>query len=372
MPRPAVVPARIKCLVVDDRPENVMALSALLRREDVEILEASSGAEALELLLVHDVALALLDVQMPEMDGFELAELMRGSERTRDVPIIFVTAGTRDQQRVFAGYDRGAVDFLYKPVEPHVLRNKANVFFQLYQQKQQILRELHERTETLRLHEMFAAVLGHDLRTPLNAILTTARLIECQTADEPVRASAARMVSSGERMGRMIDDLLDMARARLAGGLVLRPEAADLGALVLRVVREHRAAYPARTLEVQQSGDLAGEWDTDRFAQMASNLLGNALDHGDASEPVRVGVEAAGDRVVLQIANAGTIAPELLPHLFDAYRRERPSSSRPEGLGLGLYIAQQIAWAHGGRIDVASSDGRTVFRVTLPRKRAAS
>jgi signal transduction histidine kinase len=310
---------------------------------------------------------------MPEMDGFELAELMRGNQRTRDVPIIFVTAGTRDQQRVFAGYDRGAVDFLYKPIEPHVLRNKANVFFQLYEQKQQILRELHDRTETLRLNEMFAAVLGHDLRTPLNAILTTARLIELQTAEEPVRASAARMVSSGERMGRMIDDLLDLARARLAGGLVIRPEAADLGALVLRVVREHQAAYPSRTVELAQSGDLAGTWDPDRFAQMASNLLGNALDHGDASEPVRVGVDGtAGDRVSLEVANAGTIAPELLPHVFEAYRRERPPAARPEGLGLGLYIAQQVAWAHGGRIEVTSSDGRTVFRVTLPRRPTAS
>ena len=121
----------VKCLLVDDVEENLLALSALLRRDDVELLEARSGAEALELLLVHDVALALLDVQMPDMDGFELAELMRGSERTRHVPIIFVTAGARDQHRLFKGYEAGAVDFLYKPIEPHILKNKAEVFFQL-------------------------------------------------------------------------------------------------------------------------------------------------------------------------------------------------------------------------------------------------
>ena len=100
-------------------------LSALLRRDDVEVLTARSGSEALELLLVHDVALALLDVQMPEMDGFELAELMRGSERTRQVPIIFVTAAARDQHRLFKGYESGAVDFLYKPIEPHILREQG-------------------------------------------------------------------------------------------------------------------------------------------------------------------------------------------------------------------------------------------------------
>src|SRR5580698_8856411 len=104
----------VKCLIVDDLQENLLALSALLEREDVQVLTAKSGAAALELLLVHDVALAFLDVQMPEMDGFELAELMRGSDRTRHIPIIFVTAGVRDQYRLFKGYETGAVDFLYK------------------------------------------------------------------------------------------------------------------------------------------------------------------------------------------------------------------------------------------------------------------
>ena len=136
----------VKCLLVDDLEENLLALAALLQRQDVEILTARSGAEALELLLVHDVALAFLDVQMPEMDGFELAELMRGSERTRQVPIIFVTAGARDQHRLFKGYESGAVDFLFKPIEPHILQNKADVFFQLHRQKLQLARELSEKT----------------------------------------------------------------------------------------------------------------------------------------------------------------------------------------------------------------------------------
>src|SRR5882757_8493964 len=128
------MPPRIKCLLVDDLEENLLALCALLQRDDVELLTARSGPDALELLLLHDVALAFLDVQMPDMDGFELAELMRGSERTRHVPIIFVTAGGHDQHRLFQGYDTGAVDFLHKPIEPHMLKSKADVFFQLYRQ----------------------------------------------------------------------------------------------------------------------------------------------------------------------------------------------------------------------------------------------
>src|SRR5579864_7358024 len=119
----------VKCLLVDDLEENLLALSALVQRDGVEILRARSGAEALEILLQdNNVALALIDVHMPEMDGFELAELMRGSERTRSIPIIFITAGTRDQERLFKGYDAGAVDFIYKPIEPRILHNKVDVF----------------------------------------------------------------------------------------------------------------------------------------------------------------------------------------------------------------------------------------------------
>src|ERR1700685_2857478 len=159
---------RVKCLLVDDLEENLLALAALLRRDDVEVLTARSGPQALELLLVHDVALALLDVQMPKMDGFELAELMRGSERTREIPIIFVTAAARDQHRLFKGYESGAVDFLYKPIEPHIIENKAAVFFRLARQKQQLAPELQDKTGALRLHEMFMAVLGNDLCHPLS------------------------------------------------------------------------------------------------------------------------------------------------------------------------------------------------------------
>src|ERR1700733_398263 len=144
----------VKFLIVDDREENLIALEALLRRDGLEILRARTGDEALEILLLHDVALALLDVQMPEMDGFALAELMRGSERSRHVPIIFVTAAVQEQHRVFQGYDAGAVDFLFKPIEPRILKHKTGVFFELYKQRQTL-------AEMLRVNEMFIAVIGH-------------------------------------------------------------------------------------------------------------------------------------------------------------------------------------------------------------------
>ena len=238
----------IKCLLVDDLEENLLALAALLQGDDVEILTARSGFEALELLLAHEFALAFLDVQMPEMDGFELAELMRGSERTRHIPIIFVTAGAREQQRVFKGYESGGVDFIYKPIEPHILKNKADVFFQLHRQRLELAQELQVRTETLRLNEMFSALLAHDLRNPLSAILASAQLLQRRSARRPRPGSGGpHSAASGKHMSRLIEDMLDLARARLAGGIVVKREPADLRVLVERVVREHQAAAPGRS-----------------------------------------------------------------------------------------------------------------------------
>lgn len=362
---------RIKCLLVDDLPDNLLALAALLQSEDVDIYSARSGPEALELLLVHDFALAFLDVQMPDMDGFELAELMRGSERTRHVPIIFVTAGAREQQRVFKGYESGAVDFIYKPIEPHILKNKAEVFFQLYRQRQQLAQELKERTETLRLNEMFSALLAHDLRSPLSAIVASAQLLKRRNADQQVQEGAARILTSSHHMGRLIEDMLDLARARLAGGIVIKREPVDLRLLVERVVREHQAAAgPSRVIDMGCQGDCLGEWDAERIAQVASNLIGNALKHGDALSPVEVRVDGTRlHEVVLTVANAGTIPPEIVDHLFDPFRGGQRPAGRREGLGLGLYIVYQIVKAHGGLVEVDTGrDGRTVFRVSVPRR----
>ncbi len=227
----------VKFLIVDDREENLIALEALLRRDGLEVLKARTGDEALEILLVHDVALALLDVQMPEMDGFALAELMRGSERSRHVPIIFVTAGVQEQHRVFRGYDAGAVDFLFKPIEPRILKHKASVFFDLYKQRQEL-------AETLAVNETFLAVIGHDLKNPIHSIVMAAELILRQGGDPNTRRHAERIKTSSRRMVRMIDDLFDLSRVRLGGGIPLECARLDLVTITRSVVAECVAAAP--------------------------------------------------------------------------------------------------------------------------------
>ena len=360
-------PQPVRCLIVDDLDENLIALSALLSSDEVEVLTARSGVDALELLLTHDVALCLVDVQMPEMDGFELAELIRGTERTRHVPLIFVTAGDRERRRMFKGYESGAVDFLYKPVDAHILRSKADVFFELYRQRRQLARDLEEKTETLRLNELFVGVLGHDLRNPLTTVLTSGELLS-QMTDPKVAKMGQWVLSSGQRMSQLIEDTLDLIRARIGGGIGINAATTDLLAVVNRVADEQRVASGGREIVVEKNGDAVGIWDSNRLAQVASNLIGNAIKHGKDG-PVNVAIDANESQVVLTVSNRGTIPAEILPNIFDPFRGTRDrEGGRHGGLGLGLYIVQQIVLAHGGTIDVQSGvDDTTTFRIELPR-----
>ena len=360
---------RTKCLLVDDVEENLIALEALLQRDGLDILKAQSGPEALELLLAHDdVALALLDVQMPEMNGFELAELIRGSERTRHIPLIFMTAGSREQNWQFRGYESGAVDFLYKPIDPHMLTNKAGVFFELHRRKQALAHELRARTEALRINEMFMAVLSHDLRTPLQSIVAAATVLKRQPPPDKAALMADRVLGASQRMGHMIDDLLDVTRIRQAGGLALQLGPAHMQTLVQRTLDEVATSHPERPIDSTLAGDLAGTWDAERLSQVVTNLVGNALQHGSADHPVRIAVDGSRpEEVSITVYNGGTIPPGLLPHLFDPFRGGEREPGRHQGLGLGLFIAHQIVRAHHGTIEARSHNDVTSFRVTLPR-----
>ena len=353
----------VKFLLVDDTEENLVALEALLRRDGLELLKARSGPEALELLLQHEVALALLDVQMPEMDGFELAELMRGTDRTKNIPIIFVTAGSRDPARVFKGYESGAVDFLFKPIDPRILKGKADVFFELFRQRV-------ECAQSLRLNEMFVGILGHDLRNPLGAVMMGAQILERQLSDEVQLRTVKRMLTSGRRMNEMIEQLLDLTRARLAGGLgFLRlRKPVEVSNLVQRTIEELRTAHPEREVVMRTIGDSSTSGDGDRLLQLFGNLIANALHHGAPATPVSAVVDGSGDDIRVKISNEGTIPPDLLPVLFDPFRGRQGRGSSA-GLGLGLYISQQIAAAHGGGVTVESTETEgTTFTVRLPRR----
>jgi signal transduction histidine kinase len=355
----------INLLIVDDIQENLIAMEALLRRPQLNILCASSGSQALELLLKHDVALALLDVHMPDMDGFSLAELMRGSVRTRQVPIIFLTASPSDPLRAFKGYETGAVDFLHKPIEPQVILGKVNVFVQLYEQRQLLARRNAELERALELNETMTAVLTHDLRTPLSVVLLCADKLKIELPDHAgIQRTLTFLESSGHRMARMIEQLLDFSRIRTRG-LRMAFAPTDLGALAAAAVDELLQAHGQTTIQLSATGDLLCDVDPDRYAQILSNLIGNAIEHGSL-EPIVVsldGSEAAHVRMI--VSNVGTISDQLLPRLFEPFKGRFHSSS---GLGLGLYIADQFVRLHGGLLSARNQDGRVLMEAIISRR----
>ncbi|MDY0963580.1 MULTISPECIES: hybrid sensor histidine kinase/response regulator [Massilia] len=385
-----------KILIVDDLPENLQALEALLRHDQRAIYQAASGEQALALLLEHEFALAILDVQMPGMDGFELAEVMRSTTRTRHIPIVFVSAAGRELDYAFKGYESGAVDFMYKPLDADAVRSKVNVFVALDQQRREtrrqmlalersrheqevLLRELNQTQQelqrSLKMRDEFMSLVAHELRTPLNTLFLETQMRSLQLkrgntaafAPQPMEAMIQRDERQIKSMIRLIDDMLDVSRMR-SGKLSIRPAQVELMNLLERVVSDLslQAATTGSSLTLRPHDGVTGCWDEFRVEQVIVNLLTNALRYG-CGQPVEVSVERTGDLVRIDVRDQGKgIAPSDLERIFEPYERGA-RNGEPKGLGLGLYISRQLAISHGGELRVTSKPGEgSVFSLVLP------
>lgn len=237
-------------------------------------------------------------------------------------------------------------------------------------------RAVERMQEEAQFRERFIGILGHDLRNPLNAIMLSARQLRRRGAMSPVQQQLAqRMEASAARMGNMISDILDLTRARLSGGIPLHLSPTSLPAVCRQVVEELTVAHPGRDILVQAEGPGEGIWDPERLAQVVSNLVSNALEHGEREGPILVHCRDEAERQVLEISNPGTPIPShLLATLFDPFRQVGASrSGRGSGLGLGLFIVRELVEAHGGQVTVRSTEHEgTTFTVVLPRDARAA
>lgn len=366
----------IKFLLVDDLDANLLALEGLLEREGLELLKARSGPEALELLLQHEVSLAFLDVQMPEMGGFELAEIMRSTERTRSVPIIFLTAGVVDSERRIQGFETGAVDFLPKPIDHQILLNKAAVFFDLARQREELKQreaELRTANEHLarintelnnadRSKDEFLAMLAHELRNPLAPLRNATEILSSPGSSEAAHQQAIEIITRQlGNLSHMIDDLLDVSRIT-QGKISLRRQPVELQSIL-------RSAATAASSGIERAGQgftlqLPGERivldvDATRLEQVIGNLLTNACKYGGPACQIRLSAELdeSGNEVLVRVKDDGAgIEPELLPRLFDLFVQSSRTMDRAHGgLGIGLTIVRRLVELHGGSVSAHSA-----------------
>lgn len=351
---------RISILVVDDIPQNLLAMTATLGTEEIEVRTAESGQEALELLLRHDVALAILDVQMPGMDGFALAELMRGSGRTRNIPIIFLTASGQDEQRNFAGYEAGAVDFLYKPVDARILRGKVEVFVELHRQRLALAQRMTEQERLLRLNSLMLSALSHDIRTPLAALTLNAEIFVRRSETPAIQQAGTRIKSVTAMLSRQVDHLVNLAQQPCDN---LHPTLAwgDLAELVNDCL-----AVSHDNFTLSREGDAHCEFDAVLLSDAIDHLLLQAATYANGA-PLEVVVNGDARRAVtIQTRFNTTLPTAAVNHLFGTgLALEGINTPR---VGPGLHMAERIARAHGGSLIGRSRNGEgTLFELMLPR-----
>ena len=369
--------SKFNVLIVDDHPENLLALESILESPDLNIIKASSGNEALGILLDQEVSLVLLDVQMPGMDGFETAELMRSNERTKNIPIIFVTAISKQRKHVFRGYEAGAIDYLYKPLDLEVLKSKVKAFIEFFKHKkaleettkklQDTVKELDKAKkaaeDATRHKTEFLASMSHEIRTPLNGIIGIADL---GLSDEDLtllqKERLLDVKTSGESLLDIINDILDISKIE-AGKLEIEEFEFSLRELLEKIftIISFRTVKGKNELVCRLSPDMPDiiMGDPLRLRQILLNLLANAskfTENGLITLNVEK-KELIEEQLTIYFSVEDTgigIPKHLQSGIFDTYTQAHGQKTGKTGTGLGLFISQKLANLMGGNIQVES------------------
>jgi two-component system sensor histidine kinase/response regulator len=341
----------VKLLLVDDHAENLLALEAILEAPGQELVLARSGAEALRQLLHNDFAAIILDVMMPDMDGFETAALIRQRERSKNTPIIFLTALGRSEEALFRGYDIGAVDYLVKPIVASILKSKIAVFVQLKRQSELLEAKNIELNAMIDELEAFSYSVAHDLRAPLARIDGFSEaLLELQgdRLDETGKVHLQRVRATTHRMCRLVDDLLSLSRLTRAE---MRRERVDLSAMALSVAEELRQREPDREVELIVQPDVIASADAALLHSTMFNLLDNAWKFTSKHPRARIEfgeMEINATPVYFVRDDGAGFDMASSQRLFQAFQRLH-SNSEFAGNGVGLATVARIVKRHGGR-----------------------
>ena len=395
---------KVNILLVDDQPGKLLTYEAILGDLGENLIKANSGAEALQHLLKKEIAVVLVDVCMPTLDGFELASLIRQHPRCRKTAIIFISAVASSSLDRIKGYQSGAVDYVSVPVEPELLRARVSVFADLYRKTEELERmnielerRVAERTAQLEVDlaerkrrenalmaadqrkDEFLAMLSHELRNPLAPIRNVVEIMGLKPLDDPhLRHCRDVIERQVEHLSRLVDDLLDVSRIT-RGRFKLKIKPVEVATFVARAIETARPLFDARTQRLHVSlpeERLIVDGDLTRLSQIVGNLLNNAAKYTPDSGQISLRIETArsrgggADEVMIRVKDNGTgIPPEMLPEVFDLFTQVDQALDRSHGgLGIGLTLVRRLVEMHGGSVE-GHSDGighGSEFFVRLP------
>ena len=351
-------------LIVDDTPENLISLKRVLETHNFEVDTASSGEEALKKVLRNEYVLIILDVQMPGMDGFEVAEAISGYSKAKETAIIFLSAVNTELKFITKGYLSGGLDYITKPVDMSVLLLKVKTFYRIYEQNRKLIEiqkalldEIEFRRQAERKKDEFISIASHELKTPLTSVKGYMQLLE-RSIDKGDTNTVKRHLGKAqiqlEKLNELIADLLDISKIE-SGKLKFNKKYFSIDELLDNVVDIIHQSNPE--FKIIRNGASSQEIYADemRIEQVIINFLTNAIKYSPGTDEIHINLDNRGDQIYLGVRDFGIgIEPEQQKSVFDKFYRVEETAIHFQGLGIGLYISSEIIKRHGGEVGVKS------------------
>ncbi|RDC56885.1 hybrid sensor histidine kinase/response regulator [Pedobacter chinensis] len=364
-------------LIVDDRPENLISLQKVLQAHNFEVDTASSGEDALKKVLKNNYVLIILDVQMPDMDGFEVAEAISGFSKAKDTAIIFLSAVNTELKFITKGYLSGGLDYITKPVDINVLLLKIKTFYRIYEQsrklnevQEKLLEEIEFRKQAEHKKDEFISIASHELKTPLTSVKGYIQLLQRSLNKDNKEMAQSHLEKASvqlEKLNELIVDLLDISKIE-SGKMKFNMQNFCADNMVNNAIEMLQQSNPDFKITKLGKTSEAVFGDEMRLEQVVINFITNAIKYAPGTNQVNVTINIKDGKLYLAVKDFGIgISKEQQDKIFDKFYRVEENSNRFNGLGIGLYICSEIIKRHGGVIGVNSvPDEGSEFYFIIP------